>query len=442
MPLHGFAELFAQRFPHLIGRPILVALSGGPDSVALLHLLRDPTLELTLEAAHVHHGVRGVEADEDADFCRQLCSGLHIPFHLVRLEQVSGSRGGREAAWRRGRYRTLLSIKVDADLAAVATGHHRDDVAEGVLMQLLRGAGPRGMAGIASETPEGVVRPLLDWSRAQLVEWLTDRGYQWREDSSNLDLGHLRNLVRHVILPDLRTASPAIDDHLVTLAEALAADEAFFAKELRTADLWIDPWMGDGGVQLEAIESLDRPLRSRWLHAQAARIGLTRVTRGQLGLFHRLVETGEPRAVTLASRWRLRLARHRLWLEPPDPPSPYILELEPGSTIDLPLPGWKVRARHDQSPDASATWHALLPTDAKFTVRSAASDDTVAGAEGTIRVSKLLSKHLPRHLRRAWPLFCESDTILWIPGVWQGSVTGNLLVEVLIHGGAARSLHG
>jgi len=441
MPLNHFAELFSEQFPHLTGRRILVALSGGPDSVALLHLLRSPPLDLTLEAVHVHHAIRGTEADDDARFCERLCDRLLIPFHLVHLDPETGRSEGREANWRRGRYRALIATKLDRDLVAIATGHHRDDVTEGTLMQLLRGGGPRAMAGIASETPAGVIRPLLRWTRRQIVDWLRDQNHEWREDSSNLDLEHLRNRVRHVILPELRKVSPGIDNHLVALAGALAADEEYFAHELRRLGLWIDPWIADGGVPLAAIKDLARPIRNRWLHAQAAAVGIIRVSRRQLELADGMLDTGTPRAVTLASRWRFRIARQRLWLEPPNSMAPYSLILETEGTASLPLPGWQIRATLDPHPSADTTWHNFLSTGAEITVRSPAPGDCVAGPGRTIKVSKLLAKHLPRHLRRAWPVCCEDDTIVWIPGIWQGSVTGNLLVEVMTHGRATGSLH-
>lgn len=441
MPVPDFAALFATRFPHLLGQRILVALSGGPDSVALLHLLREPTLRLRLSAAHVHHRVRGAEADADAEFCERLCDELALPYHLVEIDPASPRPDGRESAWRRQRYRALLKLKADLEVAAVATGHHRDDVAEGVLLQLLRGAGPRAMAGIAPETSDGVVRPLLDWRRDEIREWLERRELRWREDSSNLDLGHLRNRVRHVILPELRAVSPGIDNHLVNLAHALALDERHFAHQLRRAALWIDPWRADGGVSVASLREFDEALRSRWLHAQAARIGIPRVSRRQQALVEALVRHGTPRAVTLGGRWCLRLVRHQLWLEPPSPPPPFAIPLAAETTVRLPLPGWWIRVTRGAEPAEAAVWHRRLPDSRHLQVRSVAAGDRVELERGSARVSRLLSEHLPRHLRRAWPLFCENDRITWIPGIWHGPATGDLLVEVLIDGGAAGGLH-
>ncbi len=439
--LDRFGERFALRFPHLIGQRILVALSGGPDSVALLHLLHESQeLRLDLAAAHVHHSARGTEADEDAAFCRRLCDALQVPFHLVRLEPGAPAAEGREAAWRVQRYRALGDVKTRIGAAAVATGHHRDDVAEGVLMQLLRGAGPRAVAGIASETATGIVRPLLDWSRNEILEWLHEGSLSWREDSSNRDLSHLRNRVRHIVLPDLRTASPQIDRHLVAFAHAVASDERYLASELERFGRWIEPWAPDGGLPIEVLRDLPDALRTRWLHAQAARVGIARVSRRQLELFQQLIEQGAPRAVTLGGRWRLRIVHGRLWLEPPQTLPPYSVELIPGTTVSLPMPGWEVRVGTRSHPDGDATWSMWLRRERVLSVRSAAPGDEVADSSGARRVRKLLARVAPRHLRRSWPVLCENDTIAWIPGIWQAHRTGNLLVEVVAHGGAASRL--
>lgn len=434
MEARDFVTHFQRAFPSLMGSRVLVALSGGADSVALLHLLADPSLGLELEAAHVHHGARRAEADRDAAFCRELCERLAIPFHLPRLAVEPAPREGREAAWRRLRYRALLELAAQRSIRAVATAHHRDDVAEGVIMQLLRGAGTRALAGIAAATDAGIIRPLLPWRRLEIVGWLQANRIPWIEDSSNADLGHLRNRVRHVVLPELRRSSPRIDDHLVHLADALAADEALFAAELEQAAAWIRPWAPDGGVPIAELRALARPLRSRWLHAQAARAGIGRVTRRQIELLHRLVEELAPRSVTLANRWRLRLAGGRLWLEPPSPPEPYEHRLDEGGVIELSISGWRVRLTRDAAPSPGARWHWRAADPSRLTVRTARPGDSVAVGGGTAGASRLIARVAPRHLRTGWPLLCENARIAWIPGVWQGTSSGALLVEVLTDG--------
>ncbi len=431
MPLDTFSEHFAAAFPDLTREKVLVALSGGADSVALLHLMHGITPALRVEAAHVHHGIRGDEADQDARFCAELAAALDVPFHLLRIHPPDPAPSGREATWRELRYRALIELKARIGAAALATAHHRDDVAEGVLVQLLRGGGPRALSGIAERTAGGVIRPLLPWSRCELRSWLRCRGLPWCDDSSNLSPDHLRNRVRLELLPHMAELSPSIRDHLVELAGALAAAEDHLADELIAAALWIEPWDPDGGVERSRVASLSPALRARWLHAQAARVGIRRVTRSQSGLFAAMLEDSTPRAVTLERRWVLRLVRGRLWLEPPQKIPPWEIVLAPGETRPLPLPGWQIRVGAAVAGDRR--WCHAPRAGRKLSVRSPRPGDRIEGVGRAGDVAAALSRRLPRHLRRAWPVFCEDDRICWIPGVWQPRADvrrGSHVVEV------------
>ena len=434
MPLEDFHDHFNHRFARYLGDRVIVALSGGPDSVALLHLLRDHRLGLDLEIAHVHHATRGAEADRDATFCEDLGDRLGLPFHLLRIEAEPTPADGREASWRRHRYTALLDLATQRQACAVATAHHRDDVSEGVLLQLLRGAGLRALAGIQAETDRGVIRPLLPWRREDILRWLERHDVEWCNDSSNQDTSHLRNRVRHIILPDLRIASPRIDDHLVHLAAAIADDEEFFSVTLQDQAPWIDPWCPDGGVPIDILKAMAPSLRSRWLHAQVARARIGPVTRRQIELFDGLVETSRPRSVTLAGRWRLRRARSHLWLEPPSDPASYEESLGADSYVALTIPGWGVRTTRHGHPSHDARWSFTAPATSPLHLRTPRPGDTVTSDGSEVSVSRLIARRVPRHLRTAWPVLCESARITWIPGVWQGPESGDLLVEVFTDG--------
>src|SRR6185437_1618941 len=191
------------------GMRVAVGLSGGADSVALLRALaaRSGELGLVIHAAHLHHGLRGEEADADLDFCRELAGGLGIPFHEERVdtgaqaraipETGKGSETIEEAA-RRLRYAWFRRLLASGEVDAVATAHTLDDQAETVLARFLRGAWTEGLAGIhpVLEFSEGrIVRPLLAATRAQVEEFLHELGQTWREDSSNLHLTYTRNRI-------------------------------------------------------------------------------------------------------------------------------------------------------------------------------------------------------------------------------------------------------
>jgi hypothetical protein len=167
------------------------------------------------------------------------------------------------------------------------------------------------------------------------------------------------------------------------------------------------------------LHALAPPLRTRWLHAQSARVGIDRVTRRQAELFGEMIETGQPRAVTLGARWRLRLARGAVWLEPPTALGSFDHPIEVGQTIELPIPGYQVTMGRAAAPPPEVRWSWYSPGEAHLRVRNVEPNDRLGIDRAGPRASKFLARHLPRHLRPIWPVFCEDDRIYWIPGVWQ-----------------------
>jgi hypothetical protein len=157
-------------------------------------------------------------------------------------------------------------------------------------------------------------------------------------------------------------------------------------------------------------------------------------------LFEDMVDHGQPRAVTLGARWRLRLARGFLWLEPPSITQAFDFQLDIGDTIDLPIPGWRVRMGSTLDPTPHLRWSWRSPPGARLRVRSVDSDDRIGVDRRGPRVAEMLARRLPRHLRPVWPVFCEDDRIYWIPGVWHDPAVEDReghVVEVMRCGQAA-----
>jgi tRNA(Ile)-lysidine synthase len=227
------------------GLRLAVALSGGADSVALLCTLaeRSRELGLVLHAAHLHHGLRGDEADADLAFAQQLAAKLNIPFHHAQVDTAAEAQAHGESieeAARRLRYswfRQLMSkgLPHAGALHAVATAHTLDDQAETVLAKFLRGAWTEGLSGIhpVLEFPEGrILRPLLAVTRPEIEAYLRALGQPWREDSSNRLLTFTRNRIRHELLPLLETWNPRLREHLAHSAELAHDEEAWWQTEL------------------------------------------------------------------------------------------------------------------------------------------------------------------------------------------------------------------
>jgi tRNA(Ile)-lysidine synthase len=227
------------------GMRLAVGLSGGADSVALLCALteRSRKLGLVLHAAHLHHGLRGAEADADLEFSRELAVKFGLPFHEAHVDTAAEARrpitsldddpatDSIEATARRLRYRWFRELLSSGDIDAVATAHTLDDQAETVLAKFLRGAWTEGLSGIhpALEFPEGpILRPFLHTTRAEIEVYLNDRNQPWREDSTNRHLTFTRNRIRHELLPQLESWNPQLRDHLAQMADLAREEEIWW----------------------------------------------------------------------------------------------------------------------------------------------------------------------------------------------------------------------
>lgn len=203
---------------------LLVAHSGGGDSTALLLLVSEWARPrgVAVVSAHIAHGLRGAAGDEDARFCARLAASLSLPFAFRPVDVPSGREKGEslEAAARRLRYAALLALSHDLEDAPVLTGHTRDDQAETVLLHLERRLG-RGRGGIRARRDDGVIRPLLPFSRAELRQFLEERGMSFREDETNENEGLARNRIRRKVLPEMERKDPGRSVRLARAGEAV-----------------------------------------------------------------------------------------------------------------------------------------------------------------------------------------------------------------------------
>jgi tRNA(Ile)-lysidine synthase len=222
---------------------LAVAVSGGADSVALLRALIEaaPEIGLVLSVAHVHHGIRGAEADADADFVAGLAAKFGLTFHRKDVDAPASSRDNRETleeAARNLRYAWFRDLLAAGIAAAVATGHTLDDQAETVLHKFLRGAWTEGLGGIHPVLAQGrgtILRPFLGVRRTEIEAWLSQIGQDWREDASNQDTGYTRNRLRHELLPVLTSYNPQIYRQLANLATLARDEDAYWQAELARA---------------------------------------------------------------------------------------------------------------------------------------------------------------------------------------------------------------
>jgi len=429
MTLNGFAAGFRRHFPDLVGRPVLVALSGGADSVALLYLLAEaaPELGCVVAAAHVHHHVRGAAADGDAAYCGEVCGRLGIRIVVEHLDPERPRGVSPEAWWRRERYRALEAARSRLGCAAVATAHTRDDQAETVLLKLLRGSGTRGVAGIRRRSGS-VIRPLLDVRRAELHEYLSGAGVTWREVGSNAERAYPRARVRHDVLPAIVAAFPHGVEHLASFSEDLAADDTLLSRVLKERGVW--PRIGSP-VPLDAVAALPDALLHRWVLELSGRLPLAEPpSRRQIAQVRTLLSDGRPAAVDLGRRWVLARRGDAVILRPPPiaPFAPHAAAVPsrselPGGFVALLGGEAATRARHravlrTRLASGPLWWRSVAPGE-RF--------------EGAPAARQLAARGVPPQWRRAWPVLQAGATMVWLPAVgvadgWAGDAADGVAV--------------
>lgn len=266
------------------GKRLLLAVSGGADSTALFYfwvLGAGRAFNCPIGVAHIQHGLRE-DASHDENFVRDLCHRFHVPFYRCALNPVERPPRESMEMWaRRERYRffteTAQALALNShspslspgDPVFILTGHHRDDLVETVFQRLSRGTGPRGLAGIPFLRMPGIVRPFLNRSRAEILEYLKILDAPWCEDKSNRDTRINRNWFRHCYLPDLRSREPDLDArvfsmamHLQKIGNGLDALEA-------DADILVRDDQGrpclDFTTLAERVESNDSESLAYWL---------------------------------------------------------------------------------------------------------------------------------------------------------------------------------
>jgi tRNA(Ile)-lysidine synthase len=405
---------------------VVVALSGGPDSVALLLVACrwSAVSGAPLAAAHLHHGLRAGDADHDLLFCRDLCARLGVELLEGAADPRAAARErglGLEEAARHLRRRFLLEVASARPWpACVATGHHRDDQAETVLMRLLRGTGPEGLRGIRPVSG-AFIHPLLDWDRGAIVAFLQEQGQPWRLDATNLDGDNLRARLRREVVPVLRSVfGEGCLDSPARLAGLLEDDLTLLDELARQAQ----PGVTDGpALRIAALLELPPALAGRVLRAWLGTPDLVEAV-------HVASILGWLREGTSGSGLDLpggrRLTREFDRLLPgtvtgpgnddggPEDWRPEVRRLPDGTDPGRPQVG---------DPENPDTWHLVCPASAlrgNLRVRGWRRGDRLRplGLGGGKKVSDLLREARVPVSRRAGVLVVvDDDGILWVVGL-------------------------
>ena len=381
------------------GDTVIAAVSGGADSVALLfalYLLKDK-LEITLEAAHFNHNLRGEESHRDENFVRQLCDRYDIPLHLGSGNVTAGEKG-LEAAARDARYGFLNSLS-----GKIATAHTADDNAETVLMHLVRGTGLKGLGGI---TPirGNVIRPMLNCTRTDVESFLEEWCLSHIEDSSNETDAFLRNRIRHHVMPLLKEENPRLAENLSRMALRLREDEEYLSRQ---SDFEVLP-------EVEQLKTMHPAVRGRALEKFLKRSGVKEPEDRHICAVEALVFSEKPSAraafpggVTIARSYDRLVA-----LEDAVPMEQVQLNV-PGETV---TGGYRISCRAAEEIINTRDTFTVCPV-GNITLRSRQSGDSIRLSGGTKSLKKLFIDHkIPAADRDSIPVLCDEKGILGVYG--------------------------
>ena len=405
-------------FSAVSGKRLLIALSGGADSVALTAMLAECREELSihLEAAHLDHGIRP-ESAADAEFCRKLCEGLDIPFHLKSIDvpaEAARMGLGLETAARELRYAYLESVRIETRSDYIVLAHHMDDQAETVLMHLARGAGPGGLCGMRMFSGR-LYRPLLGCRKAELTDYVRSIGLSWREDSTNAVADTPRNAIRLNAIPAIEKSYPQFARAVSRYALSAQIEDDFVSE---CADSWLQGRAGkaDFGLLID-LDELPHPAVLRRALIAACPVQLDS---NRLNALHALCEARKGK-FDLGRDWLAERTGRRMYFvrkrRSPIGPVPLAIAGEtalPGICRIEAAPSPPIPVRDDpmrQCVDISALHDAVLRT------RRPGDRFRPLGTGDRLLSDYLTDRKIDRPLRDSIALVARIDRVLWVCGL-------------------------
>ena len=410
-----------------ISEGILLGLSGGADSMLLLHLLLRyrKEKEFPLLAVHIHHGIRGKSADRDADFCEQACKALGVAFVCKRFDVPSYAkekRMGIEEAARSLRYSCFDDIiRGRNDVATIALAHNATDNLETVIFHLMRGCGSGGLGGIAP-VRDNVIRPLITLTKAQICDALSEAEIDYVSDETNSDTQYTRNYIRHEILPKLYRLSPSPEVSVRRVCRNLINDDDYLNKEAERCFLEIK----DGKASIEFLSGLHSALRARVLLRWAGEYGVA-LTQRQIECVSTLLLRGGRFSYDLCGGYCFFADRgfcsicKRKKMEKSNEAFERLLipeqtELLPGGAFIITHNARQIFSPNIYNFSIKANLSSAI-IEGELFIRYRREGDSYYYGGMTHKLKKLFNdKKIPISERDKLPILCDQKGILWVPG--------------------------
>ena len=384
------------------GDTVICAVSGGADSVAMLYafwLLREK-LDITLAAAHFNHGLRGAESDRDEKFVHGLCDRLGVPLYVGSARVEAGSKG-LEAAARDARYAFLRKLP-----GKIATAHTADDNAETVLMRMVRGTGLKGLGAIAP-VRGNVIRPMLEITRTQVLDFLREQNLSYVEDSSNKTDDFLRNRLRHGVMPLLYAENPRFAENVSAMAMRLREDESLLRQEMNFEE----------GLSVAEVTAMAPARRSRVLRSFLEHCGVREPEAAHVKMAENLCFSKDPSAAAdlpgnvTVCRCYDRLIRREKTAE-----LHRTVLTSPGIT-EFPELGLRVVCEPAQNTCQNAAVFTAVVR-GEIVLRGRETGDVLHLPGGSKSVKKLfIDRKIPAHLRSSVPVVSDEDGLIGVYGI-------------------------
>lgn len=419
------------------GQTVIVALSGGADSVALLSVLHNLQKEydLHLVAAHVNHGIRGAEADRDEAFCKNLCKSLGVELRVLHedVPALAKAQGiSEETCGRQVRYRFLEGLLQEerekqgaTGRIRIATAHTAQDAVETFLFHLARGTGLSGLTGIPA-VRGNIIRPLICCSRQEIESYLSEEGLSHVEDSSNENLAYARNRIRKEVLPQLEAVNPGAFQNLLRCMDLLSADEDYLSRQASL--LLAEAKLDDGSYRADKLADAHPAVVNRAVAKLLAESVPQDVEAKHIAAVVELLSTGGQMQIPTGVYVRVRNQQVAVLRQLPEEETPPVFAVKGAPEVDLPVGTFLYRVYDNPAPGVrpdsqNPSYANRLDFDkvgGDFLLRSRREGDRFAPAFRHLSksVKALLTEaKLSKEQRNALVLLETDGKLAWISGI-------------------------